>query len=221
MKPMSKPVRGWFPGIMFMMAVSDTGCGMSPDIQGKIFDPFFTTKAKGMGTGFGLATVYGIVKQHDGNIWVYSEPGKGASFKVYFPVDAQKRAPDAQTRPGDAPDLSGNESIFVVEDDEMVCDMTVQILQNLGYRVRSAPGASECLRMIPEKADPVDLLITDVIMPEMNGKDLYETLSKTHPDLKVLYMSGYTDDVIAHHGVLEKGFISSRNRFPWTIWPPR
>ena len=194
------------PGKFVMMAITDTGSGMSEDTRQQIFSPFFTTKKKGKGTGLGLATVYGIVKQHGGHIWVYSEPDQGTTFKVYLPAVEEKAAvvPAAEKKQEqDAP--SGSEMIMVVEDNEMVRQMTVDILVRRGYEVLSAAGGDECLAKIKEHSRPIELLVTDVVMPEMNGKELYKKAQKLLPSLKVLYMSGYTENVIAYRGVLEDG----------------
>lgn len=191
-------------GKYVMLAVTDTGCGMSREISGQIFDPFFTTKEKDKGTGLGLSTVYGIVKQSDGNIWVYSEPGQGTTFKMYFP-NTEAVQESAIARP-EAPALvTGGEHILVVEDEGSLRKMMASILKRLGYQVTLAAGGSEALLLIEENGQKFDLLITDVVMPHMSGKELVDRLQRNQPDLKILYMSGYTDDAIVHHGVLDPG----------------
>ncbi len=195
---------GVTPGQYVMLMVSDTGEGMDEDTIHKIFDPFFTTKDMGEGTGLGLATVYGIVKQHGGSIWVRSEPGAGATFKLYLPIVSG----DAATR-GDSMQNTGRYhgtgDILIVEDKESVRQVAARILQSHGYTVYLASDGEEAAAMMNTKNLPIDLLLTDVIMPKMNGRELYDLLSKTHPELKVLYMSGYTRNIISRHGVLEKG----------------
>ncbi len=194
---------GVTPGRYVQLTVSDTGQGMDEEIRAHMFEPFFTTKGK-LGTGLGLATVYGIVKQHGGNIWVYSEKGRGTTFKTYLPAAAEgavRPPPPAQT--GDL--LRGTETILVVEDDAMVRSLARTILARQGYQVLVAASGAEALRTLAEHADPVDLLLTDVVMPDMNGKELFAQVSEIRPGLRVLFMSGYTANVIAHHGVLDEG----------------
>jgi PAS domain S-box-containing protein len=190
-------------GRYVMLAVSDPGCGMDDEIREHIFEPFFSTKGD-QGTGLGLATVYGIVKQHGGNIWVYSEPGRGTTFKVYLPVSgelqAEQKAPEALTGgPG------GSETILLVEDNGQVRDFGSAVLTQQGYTVLVAEDGAEALKILSSHGGPVDLLLTDVIMPGMNGKELFTRAVDVYPGLKVLYMSGYTGNVIARHGVLEEG----------------
>ncbi|MFW5854862.1 MAG: PAS domain S-box protein [Thermodesulfobacteriota bacterium] len=189
------------PGDYVMLAVSDTGCGMDAEVREHIFEPFFTTKEE-LGTGLGLASVYGIVKQHGGNIWVYSEPGEGTVFKVYLPrveEDPQTAShdPDAFTRTG------GAETILVVEDNAMVRNLACRILKRGGYTVLTAADGGDALRRMEDHPDPIHLLLTDVVMPDMDGKELSRLASERYPGLKVIFMSGYTENVIAHHGVLD------------------
>lgn len=193
------------PGRYVRLTVSDTGSGMEPEVREQIFSPFFTTKEKGKGTGLGLAMVYGIVKQHGGNIWVYSEPGDGTTFKIYLPAsdDQPAAAPRQAEKPPE--EQPGSETVLVVEDNDMVRQMTADILSRRGYTVLTAEGGRECLDLLAARQGPVDLLITDVIMPEMNGKALYKKAVQRLPGLRVLYMSGYTENVIASRGVLESG----------------
>ena len=193
------------PGRYVMMSVSDTGMGMTPEVRERAFEPFFTTKEKGKGTGLGLSTCYGIVKQSGGNIWIYSEPGRGTTIKIYLPrVDGSLEEPK---EPGEAPEIfKGTETILVVEDEMEVRKLVAQILKGQGYTVIEASGGEEALKVARESTGrKIDLLLTDVVMPEMSGRELAETLPFRHPGLKILYMSGYTDNAIAHHGVLEEG----------------
>jgi len=189
------------PGEYVMLAFSDTGYGMDEATRLKIFDPFFSTKGD-QGTGLGLATVYGIVKQHEGNIWVYSEPGKGTTFKIYLPV-SEKISPRKKIIKKNAMDHNGSETILVVEDNEQVRDIVCNILEVHGYKVLESENGQEARNAMA--SEPVDLLLTDVVMPDMNGKELHAELVKDFPGMKVIYMSGYTDNVIAHHGVLDEG----------------
>ncbi|HHE47119.1 MAG TPA: response regulator, partial [Bacteroidetes bacterium] len=190
------------PGPHVMLAISDTGCGMTDEVRMQIFDPFYTTKEEGKGTGLGLSTVYGIVKQSGGNIWVYSEPGKGTAFKVYLPMvakEADKLSLDADM--GDLP--RGTETILVVEDEDGVRKLACRSLKKQGYKIIQAANGGEALMIARELEKPVDLLVTDVIMPHMGGVVLVKNLHEIWPDVKVLYMSGYTANAIAHSGVLD------------------
>jgi signal transduction histidine kinase/ActR/RegA family two-component response regulator len=191
------------PGRYVMLAVSDTGGGIEKEVLPKIFEPFFTTKEPGKGTGLGLATVYGIVKQAGGHIWVYSEPGQGTTFKIYLPrIDEPALAPEVPETPGL---LKGWETILLVEDEATLRAIAREILEEEGYRVMEAAGPHEAIEMAHRHPEPIHLLLTDVVMPGMNGLALAESLAATRPELRVLYMSGYTDDVMAHRGVLASG----------------
>ena len=195
-----KPV---VPGAYVMLAVSDTGTGMTPDIQARIFEPFFTTKEKGKGTGLGLSTVYGIVKQSEGYVWVYSEPGKGTTFKVYLP---RVNAPaDQITKPRPTGSLAGTETILIAEDDVILRPLARQLLEKLGYTVLEGGTCDEALVAAQQHSGPIQLLIADVILPGPSGRELARRLAVPRPDTKVLYVSGYTDDAIVHHGMLEPG----------------
>lgn len=192
------------PGDFAMLAVSDNGCGMDKKTIGQLFEPFFTTKGQGQGTGLGLATVYGIVKQNNGFIDVFSESGRGTTFKIYLPLNADGREPpDAPRAAG--PALRGLETILLVEDEPSILAMGKTMLERLGYRVLGAATPAHALRLAQEHSGEIHLLMTDVVMPEMNGRDLNRSLSARHPGLKCLFMSGYTPDAIAHHGVLDEG----------------
>ncbi len=193
------------PGEYVMLAVSDTGIGMDAETRKRIFEPFFTTKEVGKGTGLGLSTIYGIVKQSGGNIWVYSEPGKGTTFKIYFPrvaadttVEPVGTAPQKDLRPA-------TETILLVEDEENVRKLAASVLEASGYKTLVATSGEEAIEICKTHVGEIDLLLTDVVMPRMNGKRVADKVRSIRPYLQVLYMSGYTDHAIVHHGVLDAG----------------
>jgi PAS domain S-box-containing protein len=189
------------PGDFVMIAVSDNGTGMDTQTRRRIFEPFFTTKEKGKGTGLGLATVYGIVKQAGGDIWVYSEVGQGTAFKLYFPRMMEQSADEPAREP--APPAASLETVLVVEDEQAVRDLTVKMIEKLGYRILKAASGAEAIEISRTHAGPIALLLTDVVMPSMSGRQLADALQPQRPDMKVLYLSGYTEDTIVNHGVLD------------------
>ena len=192
------------PGQYVLLTISDDGIGMSDEVKAHLFEPFFTTKEVGKGTGLGLATVFGIVKQCGGNIWVYSEVGRGTAFKIYLPhAQETPTSPAGGDRAGGLP--HGTEMVLLVEDDVAVRDLVNRILTQHGYTVLVAPGGSEAMYLARQHRGEVRLLLTDVVMPGLSGSDLAGRLAEVQPALKVLYMSGYTNDTIIHHGVLEPG----------------
>jgi two-component system cell cycle sensor histidine kinase/response regulator CckA len=193
------------PGPYVLLAVTDTGIGMTADTVAHIFEPFYTTKESGRGTGLGLSTVYGIVKQSGGYIWVYSEPGKGTTFKVYLPrvKDAVPVSPPPETS---APARRmGHETILLVEDEPAVRELTQMVLSERGYTVIEAPTPEDAERLVENSGAEVHLLLTDVVMPGISGRELAKRLTGRYPHLRVLYMSGYTYNVIAQDGTLEEG----------------
>jgi two-component system, cell cycle sensor histidine kinase and response regulator CckA len=191
-------------GPYVMLAVSDTGTGMDAETKARIFEPFFSTKELGKGTGLGLSTVYGIVKQSDGYIWVYSEPGQGATFKAYFPRVAAtpERAPEAPKPPVR---LTGSGTILVVEDQPEVRRLMQKALAARGYEVLVAADGAEALRVAEHFAGRIDLLLSDVVMPGMSGREVGLLLAAARPTIKTLFVSGYTDGTIVHHGLLDPG----------------
>jgi PAS domain S-box-containing protein len=195
---------GFRPGDYIMVAVSDDGCGMDIDLQSHIFEPFFTTKEMGKGTGLGLATVYGIVKQNNGFINVYSELGQGTTFRIYIPRPEALLKKLEKKKPT-LPYAGGDETILVVEDDQAILKMTKMMLERFGYSVLSASKPEEAIEIANKYSGQIHLFITDVVMPEMNGRDLSKNILSIYPNLKTLFMSGYTANVIAHHGVLDEG----------------
>ncbi|MFN2355465.1 MAG: PAS domain S-box protein [Desulfopila sp.] len=195
---------GFIPGTFIMLAVSDNGCGMNPETISHLFEPFFTTKEQGKGTGLGLASVYGAVKQNNGFINVYSEPGQGTTFRIYLPLHqagTQLQADKVMAQPASR----GNETILLVEDEPAILRLATMMLEKQGYVVIAATTPGEAIRLAHEYSGSIDLLMTDVVMPEMNGRDLAKKLLSIYPGIKRLFMSGYTANVIAHHGVLDEG----------------
>ena len=190
------------PGDYVRLSVEDDGCGMDTEIREKLFEPFFTTKAMGEGTGLGLSMIYGIIRQNNGFIGVASTPGKGTVFDIYLPRDTGPPVPDPEI--GRRTTSGGTETILVVEDEAAILEMVRDMLENMGYQVLTANTPARALDIGKAHPDHISLLMTDVIMPEMNGKDLARRLTAAHPGLKTLFMSGYTADVIAHHGILEE-----------------
>jgi len=193
------------PGRYLLLAVSDTGCGMDAATRARAFDPFFTTKPTGKGTGLGLSTVYGIVKQSRGNVWLYSEPGEGTVVKVYLPRSDRTSAPAEVRPPREAPARSGTGRILVVEDDPAVREMLEEILRDRGYEVATAGSGGEAEAVVDASPSPPDLLVTDVVLPGLTGRELAERIRERHPSVVVLYISGYTENTIAHHGGLDAG----------------
>jgi PAS domain S-box-containing protein len=193
------------PGSYIMFAISDIGCGMDSQTLSHIFEPFFTTKEPGKGTGLGLSTVYGIVQQSGGSIWVYSEPGRGTTFKIYLPrIEEPLGEAEAEEKQRTEPDSPrGSETIFVVEDDEIVRKLTSQALRRYGYRVVEAVNGREALLACEKHPGTIPLMITDVVMPQMGGPELADRLRELHPETQVLFMSGYTDDAVVRHGILD------------------
>jgi two-component system, cell cycle sensor histidine kinase and response regulator CckA len=191
------------PGLYVRLTVTDTGTGMTPQVQARLFEPFFTTKESGKGTGLGMSTVFGIVTRSGGSVGVYSEVGKGTSFKVYFPrADASEMVTDtpaAVARP-----RAGAHTVLLVEDEDGLRDLAKRLLQRHGYTVLVAADADEALRLF-EGNPSIDVLLTDVVMPGVSGPELTMQLIQQRPALKVIYMSGYTEDAIVHHGVLKPG----------------
>jgi signal transduction histidine kinase len=188
------------PGKFCLLQISDTGTGIGKSTIEHIFDPFFTTKERGKGTGLGLSTVYGIVKQSGGNILVESEPGKGTTFKVYLPLVETESKPAG--KPVDVKDKSfgGSETILIVEDEDAVRKVTKRMLKDLGYKVLDASGGEEALMICDRQKGKIHLLLTDVVMPGMDGKDLAGFAAQKYPDLKIIFISGYTDEALSHHG---------------------
>ncbi|HEX9849256.1 hybrid sensor histidine kinase/response regulator [Candidatus Deferrimicrobium sp.] len=191
-------------GHYVMLAVSDTGVGMDERTKSQVFEPFFTTKESGKGTGLGLSTVYGIVKQSGGYIWVYSEPGKGSTFKVYIPrTEEREDGPRKAVPPVE--DLRGEKTVLIVEDEESILKLSCAVLGGYGYAVLAARGGEDGLRIAGKHEGEISLLLTDVVMPGMGGRELYERILQQRPKIKVLYMSGYTDKAIVRRGVLDPG----------------
>jgi CheY-like chemotaxis protein len=201
------------PGHYVILAVTDSGMGMDAATQARIFEPFFTTKEAGKGTGLGLATVFGIVKQSEGNVWVYSEPQRGTTFKIYLPradeVVEEQPAREAETGAG------GSETILLVEDSDSLRELGREILEEHGYKVIEASSGAAALEALARHAGSLDLILTDLVMSGMSGRELADQVTRLRPGTKVIFMSGYTDDALGHHGVLEAG--SAFVEKPFTI----
>ena len=202
------------PGPHVMLAVSDTGTGMDSETLSHIFEPFFTTKETGKGTGLGLSMVYGIVKQSNGYIMAYSEPGRGTTFKIYFPRTEESVSPLLQKAEGKI--ATGTETILVVEDEPALRELTCVLLEDAGYKVLESSGVEDALETAKDVQRRIDLLLTDIVMPRMDGRELANQMVALRPDLKVLYMSGYPDDIIVHRGVLAQGTVLVQKPFTKT-----
>ena len=187
------------PGPQVVLSVTDTGHGMDAETRSRIFEPFFTTKEPGKGTGLGLATVYGIVQQSEGFIWVYSEPGRGTTFKIYLPRVDQPAEP-LHPRPS-ASAVHGKETVLLVEDEAPLRSLLHELLESFGYRVLEAPAGADALRVAQEHAGTIDLLLSDIVMPQMTGRELADRLSRHRPGIKVLFMSGYAAGSAPQHEV--------------------
>jgi len=193
--------RGVEPGTYVMFSVSDTGVGMPPEVMERIFEPFFTTKERGKGTGLGLATIYGIVQQHGGSIWVYSEPGCGTVFKIYLPAFVGEAEQEQVSEPVPYLTAGGTETLLIVEDEEAVRKLVGDVLVAYGYTIHLAASPAEAMALAADRNLHIDLLLTDVILPQMNGKDLYSRLAVERPDMRVLFMSGYTGNTMLAQGI--------------------
>jgi nitrogen-specific signal transduction histidine kinase/ActR/RegA family two-component response regulator len=191
------------PGKYVMLAVTDNGCGMDAETQTHIFEPFFTTKEKGKGTGLGLATVYGIVKQSGGYVWVYSEPGRGTSFKIYLPMVENVEEPGRDNRGDPQSSGRGTETILLVEDEKGVRELAREYLEMSGYTVIEAEDGHTALELAAMHSGTIHLLMTDVVMPGISGRELADRVKRIRPKIQVLYMSGYTDQAVVHHGILD------------------
>jgi len=198
--------QGFVPGQYVMVAVSDNGCGMSREVQANLFEPFFTTKETGKGTGLGLPTVYGIVKQNKGFVNVYSEPGKGSTFKIYLPRHKGDETEDGAKKQEESPEKGQGETILILEDEPEVLSVAGIMLEKLGYNVLAAETPDKAIKLARAREEKIDLLITDIIMPEMNGRDFADQLKTLYPDVRVLFMSGYTANVIEYNNMAGEEF---------------
>ncbi len=196
---------GMSPGEFVMLSVSDTGHGMDAETRRRVFDPFFTTKDRGRGTGLGLATVYGIVQQANGDIWVYSEPGRGSTFKLYFPRVSEPLTESHEPGAAQTHTAESAQTILLVEDEKAVRELTLTMLRQLGYAVLTAESGDNALRISQAHTSEIALLVTDVVMPGMSGRQLADALMLARPGLRVLFLSGYTENTVVHHGVLGAG----------------
>ncbi len=194
------------PGQHVTISISDTGIGMDEETQSHLFEPFFTTKGPGRGTGLGLATAYGIIRQSGGAIGIVSQPGKGATARIYLPVaEAKAKAEAVPEKTAAVEQLTGAETVLLVEDEARVRKLIVDILAACGYRVLEATRGNEAVRLAASHKGPIHLAVVDVVMPEMSGPDVVRQIQPAHPDMRVLYISGYTDEAMVHHGILESG----------------
>jgi two-component system, cell cycle sensor histidine kinase and response regulator CckA len=200
------------PGRYVMLAVTDNGCGMDPDTQAHIFEPFYTTKEKGKGTGLGLATVYGIVKQSGGYVWVYSEPGRGTTFKIYLPSVEEDVTP-IESRPAASALPRGTETVLLVEDEEGVRELTKEYLEICGYKVLVAEDGYAAEAIVSKHSGPIDLMMTDIVMPGISGSELAQKITALRPEIRVVYMSGYTDQAIVRHGILSSDVLLLQKPF--------
>jgi PAS domain S-box-containing protein len=200
------------PGRYVMLAVTDNGCGMDADTQAHIFEPFYTTKEKGKGTGLGLATVYGIVKQSGGYVWVYSEIGRGTTFKIYLPSVEEEVAPQ-EIRKAVASLPRGTETVLLVEDEEGVRELAKEYLESCGYKVLVAQNGQAAIDLVSKHFGPIDLIMTDIVMPGLSGSDLAKKVQSLRADIRVVYMSGYTDQAIIHHGILSSDVLLLQKPF--------
>jgi CheY-like chemotaxis protein len=189
------------PGPYIMLTMSDTGTGMTSEVRNRVFEPFFTTKGLGRGTGLGLAVVHGIVSQSGGHIAVYSEPAVGSSFRIYLPIVGE--AATTLEKPAPPESLDGTETILVVEDEESIRRFAVRALSRRGYQILQAGDGEEALALLKDYSGPLHMLLTDVVMPKMDGRQLAQALLQRFPAMRVLYTSGYTDDAIVRHGILQ------------------
>jgi two-component system, cell cycle sensor histidine kinase and response regulator CckA len=202
------------PGKYVLLAVTDNGSGMDAETQAHIFEPFFTTKEKGKGTGLGLATVYGIVKQSGGYVWVYSEMGRGTAFKIYLPRIEEENPPAGRDQMPDAESVKrGSETVLLVEDEKGVRELAREYLEMTGYTVVLAEDGRTALELAAMHSGTIHLLMTDVVMPGISGRELADRVAKIRPGIKVLYMSGYTDHAVVHHGILENDAVLLQKPF--------
>ena len=212
-KDESREHLGSGPGEYVVLAVRDTGVGMSPEVRAHLFEPFYTTKEAGQGTGLGLATVYGIVSQNGGWIDVNSEPGQGSTFQVYIPRATAAAQPPAAPQ-ARAPEMTrGSETILIAEDEPTILNLAERVLARYGYSVLKAKSPQQAIEITREHEGPIDLLITDIVMPEMNGKDLYDQIVSMRPGVRAIFMSGYTANAITHQGVLQDGVLFLQKPF--------